>query len=933
MDGYSSFVMHSNSSFGRIVRFLCVVIFVASNAIHVAAQTGYGHIYGMDPSFTTALETTGGSIYASVPTSDGGFIVGGSFSTIAGQQHLGLAKLKPDGTVDPTFNFNKGCDGTVMSIVIQNDGRIVVGGIFNAFDGMVCGGVARLNADGTLDHSFSPGVGFSSNFSNGTIFAAPGFSDVYSVAVQADGRIIVGGSFTLFNGTACGNIARLNTDGTLDTSFNTGAGFSSSLGSSINAMAVESNGQIVVGGFFDTYSGVSRYAVARLNGDGTLDTSFAPTLSDGLDAVTANTVLVQPDGHILVGGYSTFYSLFQETALLLRLNPDGTRDNSFSTGNGFATNSHYSSINALALQPDGQIVVSGAFSGYNGIASSCIVRLRANGMLDANFNSGSGFAENAQFLEDFAEVDSISLLKDGSIAATGLFTAYNGTSATNLVHLTAGGLLDPSLSAGACALPSSARAFPLPNGKFMVCGNFTSVNGTACAGIARLNADGTLDTGFNTRTGFSPLYYNGPINAIAVQSDGKIVVGGSFSSYNGAACSNIARLNADGTLDTSFNEGAGFSFGQIESIVIQADGRIVAGGPENSYNGVPCHDIVRLNADGSMDTSFNHSSGFVFGNVYSLALQADGRIVAVGDITMVQGPPWKDIARLNPDGTPDTSFNPGTGFGDGPNVYFTVALLALQANGKIVAAGGFTTFNGNPCAGIVRLNADGTSDTTFNPGTGFDVRISALTVQADGKIVVGGTFSKFNGTPCNRVARLNPDGSLDPVFGALNLMWANNVSGVSFLSDGRLLVSGAGAASNGLLQVGLGLFMPDVASVFTTQPQSATTNAGDSVIFTAIAGGTPAPTYQWYKGATLLAGQTGTSLTLNRVQPTDAGSYTVVATNPAGSATSNAATLTVTTSSSSGGGGGALSGWFFATLLAAAAFRYGQRHRRLKMRS
>jgi len=160
------------------------------------------------------------------------------------------------------------------------------------------------------------------------------------------------------------------------------------------------------------------------------------------------------------------------------------------------------------------------------------------------------------------------------------------------------------------------------DGKVLVAGMFTSVNGTARNRIARLHADGTLDTSFDPGSGADNAIYT-----LALQSDGKVVIGGGFTSYNGTGRSAIARLNMNGTLDTTFNTGSGATGGVVYTLAIQGDGKVIIGGYFTVYNGVARNYIARLNTNGLLDTGFNPGSGATGGGVVSLAVQSDGKIV------------------------------------------------------------------------------------------------------------------------------------------------------------------------------------------------------------------------------------------------------------------------------------------------------------------
>jgi uncharacterized delta-60 repeat protein len=320
------------------------------------------------------------------------------------------------------------------------------------------------------------------------------------------------------------------------------------------------------------------------------------------------------------------------------------------------------------------------------------------------------------------------------------------------------------------------------DGKIIVVGYFSSFNGTARNSIARLNSDGTLDDTFNPGTGFF-----GIVNSTILQPDGKIIVGGNFTSFNGVTRNKIVRLNSDGGLDDTFNPGTGFSGGDfVNSITLQPDGKIIVGGDFTSFNGTTRNHIARLNSDGTLDDTFIPGTGFD-GSVYSTALQSDGGIIVGGDFTSFNGIARSGVARLNSDGTLDYTFNPGTGFN-------TVYTTTLQSDEKIIV-GGFTSLIGT--FGIGRLNSNGSLDATFNPGTGFDGIVYSTALQPDGKIIVGGSFSSFNGSSRNRIARLNSDGTLDASFSPGTGFNGDVVNSNTLQSDGKIIVEGGFSTFNG----------------------------------------------------------------------------------------------------------------------------------------
>jgi len=269
---------------------------------------------------------------------------------------------------------------------------------------------------------------------------------------------------------------------------------------------------------------------------------------------------------------------------------------------------------------------------------------------------------------------------------------------------------------------------------------------------------------------------NSYVYSLAVQADGKILVGGQFTTLGGRTRNYLGRLNADGTLDTAFNPGAG-SF--VYSLAVQADGKILVGGQFTTLGGQPRNHLGRLNADGTLDGGFNPGADQV---VRSLAVQADGKVLVGGGFSTLGGQPRNCIGRLDADGTLDSGFNPGAG-GWHPQPW--VASLAVQADGKILVGGGFTTLGGQTRNCIGRLNADGTLDSAFNPGAG--VSVFSLAVQADGEILVGGAFSTLSGQPRNKIGRLNADGTLDSAF---NPGASGYVNALAVQPDGKILLGG-----------------------------------------------------------------------------------------------------------------------------------------------
>lgn len=324
------------------------------------------------------------------------------------------------------------------------------------------------------------------------------------------------------------------------------------------------------------------------------------------------------------------------------------------------------------------------------------------------------------------------------------------------------------------------------DGKIIVAGDFSGYLSTTPASgnyITRLNTDGSVDYTFATGTGF-----NGPTWKVLIQPDGKILVIGGFTSYNGVAAAGIIRLNSDATIDTSFVYGTGFNSTQVRALARRSDGKILVGGNFTTYNGATANRIVRLNSNGTIDSTFVSGTGF--DNVpYTIDFQSDGKIIVGGAFTSYNGTVANRIARLNINGAIDV-FLSGTGFNT-----FVYSLVVSPSDDSIVVVGNFNTYNGSatPTNRIVRLNSNGTIDTVgWTTGLGFNTTSLAnwtVVLQTDGKILVGGDFTTYNGRVANRIIRLNTDGSIDRTFtyttGFNNSIWA-----ISNPMGGKILVGG-----------------------------------------------------------------------------------------------------------------------------------------------
>jgi len=471
--------------------------------------------------------------------SDGKILVGGQFTTYDGVSSNYIIRLNSDGSIDNTFDIGTGFDNWVYTIQIQIDGKILVGGNFSSYDGIPSNFIIRLNSDGSVDNTFSVGTGFNSTVltmlikDNGTLLIGGGFylykpttinriirlntNGVYdsslfynigfnelvrTIDIQLDGKILVGGDFQNYDGTVSNYIIRLNSDGSIDDTFIIGDAFDGL----VRTIDIQLDGKILVGGDFQNYDGTASYGIIRLNSDGSIDNTFV--VGNGFNG-QVYTIQIQTNGKILVGGKFNQYDGTSSNNII-RLNSDGSIDDTFVIGGGFDDN-----VYSIQVQSDEKIIVGGDFSNYDSITSKRIIRLNSDGSIDNTV--GSGFDGN---------VLTIQIQSDGKILVGGNFTDYDGIPANNIIRLNSDGSIDNTFVNGT---GFSSMVFTIQiqsDGKILVGGSFGTYNETPSNYIIRLNSDGSIDDTFVIGGGFNDNVYT-----IQIQSDGKILAGGAFSSY------------------------------------------------------------------------------------------------------------------------------------------------------------------------------------------------------------------------------------------------------------------------------------------------------------------------------------------------------------------------------------------------------------------
>jgi uncharacterized delta-60 repeat protein len=686
-----------------------------------------------------------GEVFDLAVRPDGKIYIAGWISSYNGVERTRLARLNPDGILDDSFNSGNVLDyGPRTSVEIQTDGKVLTAG-YNTYS------VIRLNSDGTVDQGFQNGSTWNWDYTSAGV--------VYALKCQPDGKVLVGGDFNYYNGYSRKGLIRLESNGTRDISFTVP---SDCYG--IRAIAVQPDGRVLIAGGFISYGGVPRSMVARLNPDGSLDTSFDPGL--GANAIVRCMALL-PDGRIVLGG--DFVS-FNGVACnrLIRLDAQGNIDPNFDPALG-----PNGPVSSMAIQPDGRMIIAGNFTNCSGGICRNVARLEPDGSLDDSFDQVSG---------PDGEVHALGLQPDGMVLVAGAFTDYDGWFKPGISRLWSTGEVDqdfnPSDQANGAIHGVAVRA----DESVVVAGYFTAIGAVRRGRIARLQRDGQLDLGFDPGLGADQ-----DIWSMAMQADERIIIGGQFSTYDGRPRRGVARVNLDGSCDTTFQIGSGAN-GQVIGVGVGPDNKVLVSGGFSSFNGVDRRRIVLLNEDGSVDLAFDPGDG-PNSSVMAHAWRPDGKILIFGSFTSYRGIARKHCALLNRDGSVDTGFDPGLG----PDQ--RVVSAALQPDGKILIGGFFDNVHGVTRNGIARLHPDGSLDNSFDPGTGIQGqasgwnRVYSIIPQPDGKLIIGGDFMSYNGVARSRIARLNADGSLDVFFdpnGGAN----DIIIDMHLLQDGKLLIAG-----------------------------------------------------------------------------------------------------------------------------------------------
>jgi uncharacterized delta-60 repeat protein len=433
----------------------------------------------------------------------------------------------------------------------------------------------------------------------------------------------------------------------------------------------------------------------------------------------------------------------------------------------------------LALQPDGKILAGGRveFNFSAGLTPNNLHRYNPDGTYDNSFTQGTH--------DNDGTIKKILVLPNGNILVAGSFTSFNGVTTGRLVRLLPNGTVDATYAIGTGANSTIESMLLLPDGKIMIVGAFTSFNGIAVNRMARLNTDGSIDALF---TGSA----NNTVFSIAAMPGNDLLVTGNFTSISSQGRNRVAVLSQVGNVQSTFGDGLTLANGIVYSALPLQDGSIMVAGQFTTFNNVARNSHVRVNASGNIVAGYTaEPNGTISGTITGLTLQEGDKIILNGTFQFLQRVNYGGITRINTSGFIDPTFNPNGGAGSFLNRY--VASMQRMADGRIMIGGFFSKYNGIPCFNIMRLLPDGLPDLTFEPGDEGPVgSIRTLAVQPDNKTIIAGGFSRVDGVTVPGFARLLENGRLDPSFTpqVMNAFASTDVRVIQLLSDGKMYIGG-----------------------------------------------------------------------------------------------------------------------------------------------
>lgn len=670
--------------------------------------------------------------------------------------------------LDTTFNnptlepknvrgFNKGLTA-IEDMVLQKDGKIIVVGIFQEYNGRKRNGICRILPNGEIDESFIVGSGVDAR--------------INKIKLQPDGKILLLGQFRLYNNIPCVGFVRLNENGTIDKSFE----FPQTIYGRINDILITPDAKILVGGRFNNYNGNPVKSLIRLNTNGSLDRSF--NLVDGFEG-EINSIALQKNKILIGGEFSIYLGGNNRIHKFTRLAPDGSSlDIGFNIGaKGFEASN--GSISLIHVQNDNKILLSGSFKKYNDTEfPGGFIRLNENGWIDKKFNNNNKPIKLQQIQQQFKKIYTAD---DGSIYVCGDFENIGNNIKLGFAKFDVNGKIDVGFNKYEFFIhqkPIVNTFLQLPNGNFIVGGVFDYIGGFQRNLIALLNSNGTTST--------QMFYLKKGVDGIVthiVPYKGKYLLAGQFNTYNDEAVNSLILIDEKGDRDYSFSfSSLNYVAEAFADLKVLKNNQILIAGIFKATNSNTESKLLKLNENGNVDETFYIGSVFEE-YVYAVDEQNDGKIIVGGNFKKIDGMVKVGIARINTDGTIDNSFNSNN------NLELSInKLLVDRETNKIYVSGRYAHPTKRVYINLQRLMPNGNIDNSFNNSLFENKTIKGFTTDNNKRLLVYGSINTAKGVA--EIVRIDNDGNYDPSFiiDSKFYKYGNYVNRVIVLPNNDILV-------------------------------------------------------------------------------------------------------------------------------------------------
>jgi uncharacterized repeat protein (TIGR01451 family) len=656
-----------------------------------------------------------GRIFAVAHQPDGGVVFGGMFSSVNGVPRINLARLLPNGELDP--DWAPRLIGSVHALASDDSGAVYVGGDFTQVSGLNRGFIAKLAGSGVgaVDPAW-----------------APGFSSfVDAIAVGPAGDVYVGGNFLSANSLPRRSLAKVSGNGVVDPLWNPGAP------GTVQALVLDEHGDLYVAGTFQTLGGVPRIGIGRVSGGGAGE--FDPTWNPGVNGAV-HALALDHGGSLFAGGSFTAIG-GQSRSRLAKLTTSGE-------GNAVVDWSPAvdGPVLALSLDDVGYLHAGGRFDTADGAARRNLARFET---------TGGGQVDLHWSPQPNGEVLALAHRSEIGLIVGGEFSTLASQLRTGLTVLDPSGVPRPALSDAELEGEIFAMVTQ-PDGGLIVGGNFVRANGIERRGMLRFTSDGVLDPIWNPAR-------DGHVNSLAAYGPDVVFAGGSFPSADGGPSRHVLKLEGQGAgaVDETWTP---MPDGEVDHVVLDAKGNLYIAGSFVQVSGIARSRLAKL--DGSGAGAVLAWDPDPDARINAIAIDGDSHVIVAGAFTSFRGVPRAGIARLSAQGAGllDELWGPGPVEG--------IEALEVGGGDSLFIGGKFNVVGGVERYALAKLSRQtGLVDPLWHPGvSGY---VAAIEADGRGNLFVGGYFTWIDFVDQPNLAKVSVHdlGRVDPY-------WAPDISGV-----------------------------------------------------------------------------------------------------------------------------------------------------------